>query len=441
MVTSPIKGSYRITDDFKHHFDDLVQRAFPGTDFALKFREPIYAPEAGTVVRAKDKYGAKYIQLRTAQNWNRSHFLVHLDDYAVANMVKVKQGQLIGYAGHTGYLIGVKEALLHWGLKDGTIWLDPMTQVSNIIKPTPTMDGQYYNGAVAAGEGIVHQVKKAGYPSSFWTDTQACIDLFYKYNPQYKGKTLHPGDRYKLPVYKATRPAPEPVKDPMAEKIAALEQELAETKKKQLEELQKSELEKQKKIAEIQTTYDSEILKKDAEIDEINKQLTDLQNQLVNVQDEKAKLLDQAAVKLPAGVFESMESVQPLLKAAIDAELNSPEENTVKKAYNKIQTIQNPVIRSLLLYDWKYLLFFVLFAIVALLTVLQGVIPAHSAGILGVVFTVVAGASALGKLALDGVQRQLLATGDTNKDGKITIEDTQTYHEIIDIKSLDNVKK
>lgn len=441
MVSNPVRGNFRVTDSFKRHFDDPVQAAFPGVDFALKFREPIYAPEDGTVYNAKDKYNAKYCQLRSVNNWDRSHFLVHLDGFAKADGSKVKRGDLLGWAGRTGYLVGVKEALLHWGLKNGKIWLDPMTQITNIVQPIPTMDGEYYNGAVAKGEGITHQVKKAGYPASIWTDTKAAIALFYKYNPQYTGKTLHPGDKYKLPIYKATKPAPEPVKNPLDDKLKALEQELTDTKKKQLEDLQKAEEEKDKKLLEMKDLYDGEILNKDAAIDKATKALQEAQVSLGRLEEEKKELLDKAAVKLPLGYFETMESVQPLIQKAIEAELNSPKDNTVKNAYNKVQSIENPVLRSLLLWDWKYVVFFVLLLVVAFLTVLKDIIPAESMGVAGGILTIISAASAVGKLALDGVQRKLLSTADTNKDGLITIEDTKTYQEYVGISSSDDLKK
>ncbi len=101
----------RISSDFTYRrYHPVLKRTMPhlGVDYAAPLGTPVRAAGDGTVVAARKKEGnGRYVQIR---HTNREYetFYLHLSGFAkgVKEGVKVRQGQIIGYVGASGYATG-----------------------------------------------------------------------------------------------------------------------------------------------------------------------------------------------------------------------------------------------------------------------------------------------------------------------------------------------
>lgn len=97
-----------------------------GVDFLHVPDDTIYAPFAGKVIHgfnARDGNGS-YMY---APNGD-FHGMLHASKYLVADNAQVSEGQAIAVMGETGFAQGVH---LHWCVKRGNVFIDPMKLVSN----------------------------------------------------------------------------------------------------------------------------------------------------------------------------------------------------------------------------------------------------------------------------------------------------------------------
>lgn len=75
-------------------------RRHAGTDMFAAWNEPMYAVQAGTILISNSALGGKSIWLRADNGF--AYYYAHLNDWAVSNGQRVRQGQTIGYNGDTG---------------------------------------------------------------------------------------------------------------------------------------------------------------------------------------------------------------------------------------------------------------------------------------------------------------------------------------------------
>lgn len=90
-----------------------------GCDCKALTPKPVYAPEDATVYAASngvtDRYTGRFASGETIiLTGVYEHWLMHLSQRLVAKGQKVKEGQLIGYTGATGFVTGPH---LHWGVR------------------------------------------------------------------------------------------------------------------------------------------------------------------------------------------------------------------------------------------------------------------------------------------------------------------------------------
>ncbi|MFN2371493.1 MAG: peptidoglycan DD-metalloendopeptidase family protein [Candidatus Krumholzibacteriia bacterium] len=110
LMRAPLEYS-RVSSEFSYRrFHPVLKRHMPhlGVDYAAPLGTPVRAAGDGTVVAARRKEGnGRYVQIR---HTNREYetFYLHLSGFAkgVKEGTKVRQGQLIGYVGATGYATG-----------------------------------------------------------------------------------------------------------------------------------------------------------------------------------------------------------------------------------------------------------------------------------------------------------------------------------------------
>jgi murein DD-endopeptidase MepM/ murein hydrolase activator NlpD len=108
-MTSPTWG--RVSQKFSWYHTAL--------DIVNTYRTPIKAPEAGTVTYVGQMGSGTANAGNVIQIGNPSgnaHRLCHLDSYIVKNGQSVKEGQIVGYMGYTGFTIpaGIGGVHLHW---------------------------------------------------------------------------------------------------------------------------------------------------------------------------------------------------------------------------------------------------------------------------------------------------------------------------------------
>lgn len=91
-----------------------------GVDGIAAIGTPVYAPEDGTVYMSangvRDQYTANSVAGNTIviKGKQYEHWLLHLDKRILLAGNQVKEGQLIGYSGNTGFVTGPH---LHWGVR------------------------------------------------------------------------------------------------------------------------------------------------------------------------------------------------------------------------------------------------------------------------------------------------------------------------------------
>lgn len=109
LLKAPLSYT-RISSNFSHkRYHPVLHHYSPhlGIDYAAPVGTPVMSTGAGTVMTASRRRGnGNYIKIRHNQNY--ISYYLHLLRFAkgIANGVKVKQGQVIGYVGSSGYSTG-----------------------------------------------------------------------------------------------------------------------------------------------------------------------------------------------------------------------------------------------------------------------------------------------------------------------------------------------
>ncbi len=110
LMRAPVEYS-RVSSNFSYNrFHPVLKRWMPhlGVDYAAPLGTPVRAAGDGTVVAASRKKGnGRYLQIRHNNREYETYYL-HLSRFAegVRKGKKVRQGEIIGYVGATGYATG-----------------------------------------------------------------------------------------------------------------------------------------------------------------------------------------------------------------------------------------------------------------------------------------------------------------------------------------------
>jgi len=126
LMRAPLEYS-RISSNFSYkRFHPVLKRWMPhlGVDYAAPLGTPVRAAGNGTIVASTRKKGnGRYVQIR---HTNREYetFYLHLSGFAagIRKGAKVRQGQVIGYVGATGYATGPH---LDFRVKKGGQFVNP----------------------------------------------------------------------------------------------------------------------------------------------------------------------------------------------------------------------------------------------------------------------------------------------------------------------------
>lgn len=125
----PLSGSFRYTSFFG---DDRGDHKHQGVDMAVPVGSPLYAVQNGEIdYKQIESIGGIAIGLKADDgNW---YYYAHLSTYApgIAKGTRVSGGQVIGYSGNTGRSTGPH---LHFGIKQGGRWVDPLPFLKQIEK-------------------------------------------------------------------------------------------------------------------------------------------------------------------------------------------------------------------------------------------------------------------------------------------------------------------
>jgi murein DD-endopeptidase MepM/ murein hydrolase activator NlpD len=135
FLRAPLKLS-RITSRFSmRRVHPVHKRAMPhyGVDYAAPTGTPVLATADGTVRSAGRNGGAgKMVRIRHANGFETSY--LHLSRYGrgIRSGARVRQGQVIGYVGATGWATGPH---LDYRVKQNGRWINPLALSSPPVKP------------------------------------------------------------------------------------------------------------------------------------------------------------------------------------------------------------------------------------------------------------------------------------------------------------------
>lgn len=94
------------------------KHAVNGTDISAPCGSEVYAANSGIVVESRDGWNNGYGNYIIIKHYNGSYSLYgHLNLRVVEIGEEVKKGQLIGYVGNTGYVIGKNGCHLHFEIR------------------------------------------------------------------------------------------------------------------------------------------------------------------------------------------------------------------------------------------------------------------------------------------------------------------------------------
>ena len=121
-----------ITSTFGNRIHPIfrTKKFHPGIDVAYTTNEPVYAFFPGRVIFHGEEGGyGKLVKIKDANNY--IHYYGHLNKFRSSYPSQVKEGELIGYAGSTGYATG---SHLHYEIRrpDGTP-IDPRTYFLDVL--------------------------------------------------------------------------------------------------------------------------------------------------------------------------------------------------------------------------------------------------------------------------------------------------------------------
>ena len=112
-----------------------------GRDYGIGFREPILSVRDGIVIFARSNGGWGNL-VKIQHSGGYESWYAHLDEITVLVGQIVKEGQIIGLCGWTGFCIpkSVNGTHLHISAKKDSEWIDPLSLFENNIKYMETFE-------------------------------------------------------------------------------------------------------------------------------------------------------------------------------------------------------------------------------------------------------------------------------------------------------------
>lgn len=404
MFTEWLK-KYPITWTFQDHVDaGGISAVYPGVDFGMPEGDPIYAIESGFMVTAVDGSGANYIDLVGATGTWES---VHLRDFVGGNRF-VNEGDLIGHSGKTGYVTGAHYhlALIINGQRvDALPYLNLNT---NMDTPEFVVDQDQ-------SWGLSHIARAANlYPndSNMWQNIanlnktwKAADGTIKTHNGTWADMNgqLRVGD-----VIRTKSPAVVVINDDEIEKLKSQIEQIKKDNEVKLNEINKQNDAAQQTLKE---AYDKKIEDKQNELSKVYKEQLALQ--------EKAQKLEKEV--------EAYHQTRDIEFGLVSNVATTIVEETVAgsglltKYSNFIDNhFKSKTLRSLLKFD--------IFVLIG--SALSGVsLIALFPNIDGRILTV-------GTIALGVIIKMLTTRYDSNKDGKLDINDTEVLKEFKTTKEM-----
>ncbi len=146
----PFQGSYRIT---QYYGETITSSFHTGIDYACPMNTPIFASADGVIrFSSLDKTGYGNCVI-IEHDVTHATLYAHLNSlvyyvYKISNqgLVSVKQGDLIGYSGTTGYSTGP-----HLHFEARRAWNDYRSHFNPMDLPLMSVDDSIQNGAVDLG--------------------------------------------------------------------------------------------------------------------------------------------------------------------------------------------------------------------------------------------------------------------------------------------------
>ena len=126
-IIKPFEGDYPITQEFgaKYKYKGKTITHY-GVDFACPKGTPILACDDGHVCLVKRSFNpfnyGKEVRIQHIQLMSQ---YAHLSKIIVKPFQEVERGQIIGYSGRTGFVLGRTGYHLHFGIKRKDEWIDP----------------------------------------------------------------------------------------------------------------------------------------------------------------------------------------------------------------------------------------------------------------------------------------------------------------------------
>ena len=129
MFISPLPlGSCWVTDSFGYRIHPIYgyYGMHAGVDLAANLGTPVYAIAGGSILVANwSEANGYYVTVGHGNGW--SSVYCHLDSFCVRINQSVKQGDLLGYVGSTGWATGPH---LHFEIHEGGAAVNPMNYIS-----------------------------------------------------------------------------------------------------------------------------------------------------------------------------------------------------------------------------------------------------------------------------------------------------------------------
>ncbi|MCH8326641.1 MAG: peptidoglycan DD-metalloendopeptidase family protein [Bacteroidetes bacterium] len=168
FLKAPIKFS-RISSRFTYRRFHPVQKRYKahlGTDYAAPQGTPILAVGDGIITAAKySKYNGRYIKMKHNGTYSTQYLHMYKIASGIRAGVKVKQGQVIGYVGHTGLARGNHVCFRFWinGKQ-----VDPFKQK---IPSSKSLSKKYLDDFNGVKEKIITELKNINFVENNNTST------------------------------------------------------------------------------------------------------------------------------------------------------------------------------------------------------------------------------------------------------------------------------
>lgn len=169
----PFKGSYLVTfsfgavpesEEIKKKYQEWGIIGHNGIDYGLSEGVEVLAADSGRVIQSGDN-GEYGISITIEHSWGISIY-GHLKEVKVSSDTEIKQGDLVGLSGYTGFSSGPH---LHFGikLKDSDInngyqgFSDPSQYISESVEQSVIPEGERVRSIVIPAEAGIHNTDES----------------------------------------------------------------------------------------------------------------------------------------------------------------------------------------------------------------------------------------------------------------------------------------